>query len=275
MVVDGDCPHNSLQPFQSEEATLDCDRMERRLKTLSRGLTEAVKSSNARIVQFIHQSVKDFFVEKGLSALDEPAKTDLIVGIAHSRLSRTYIRYLAMEEIAQSTSQNRDYLVSAFPLLRYATTSWVVHAKESEINQQYDLLPSEPLFKLWVQTYGIIDRYSEDCPPGATSILHIVSRYQLIGPLQVILQGKGQHCKEINGSNDYGRTPLLLAAENGHEDVVQKLLEKGTNLEANDDNDRAPLLLAAQNGGIRMLCSSCLRRVPTLRHKIKMARHLC
>jgi len=44
--------------------------MERRLKTLSRGLAEAVPSSNTRVVQFIHQSVKDFFVEKGLSFLD-------------------------------------------------------------------------------------------------------------------------------------------------------------------------------------------------------------
>jgi hypothetical protein len=78
--------------------------MKRRVQTLSRGLAEVTPPFGAQVVQFIHQSVKDFFVEKGLSALDSSlTSTDLAIGTAQSRLSRICIRYLAMEEIGRST----------------------------------------------------------------------------------------------------------------------------------------------------------------------------
>ncbi|KAF5257312.1 hypothetical protein FOXYS1_12164, partial [Fusarium oxysporum] len=100
MIIDGDCPHRSLYACQTvEDYPSDHDGMKRRVQTLSCGLAEV--TSDTKVVQFIHQSVKDFFVEKGLSALDGTAKTDF-VGIAHHRLSRACIRYLAMEEIGRS-----------------------------------------------------------------------------------------------------------------------------------------------------------------------------
>lgn len=61
-VVDANYPCQSLQQCENaEDYTPDCDTMERKLKTLSCGLAEAVPSSDTRVVQFIHQSVKDFF----------------------------------------------------------------------------------------------------------------------------------------------------------------------------------------------------------------------
>jgi len=112
MVVGADCPHRSLQQCQNTaDYAGDSDMMERRVKTVSRGLAEIVPSSNTRVVQFIHQSVKDFFVEKGLSALDaclKSAETETpvadLVGHAHYQLSRSCIRHLAMEEIARPTT---------------------------------------------------------------------------------------------------------------------------------------------------------------------------
>ncbi|KFA66966.1 hypothetical protein S40285_09524, partial [Stachybotrys chlorohalonatus IBT 40285] len=139
MVIYADCPHTSLQQCQNaENFAPDNEVMERRLKTLSRGLAEAVPSSNTRVVQFIHQSVKDFFIEKGLAILTEsksaePTASDAgVFGIAHYQLSRTCIRYLAMDEIGRSQTSDRKALVSEFPLLHYATTSWISHVRESE-----------------------------------------------------------------------------------------------------------------------------------------------
>ena len=67
MVIDADCPHQSLQACRSaEDYVPDSGRMKRQTQTLSRGLAEITPT---QVVQFIHQSVKDFFVEKGLSAL--------------------------------------------------------------------------------------------------------------------------------------------------------------------------------------------------------------
>src|SRR6185312_13244037 len=102
------------------------DRTKKQVQTLSCGLAEVIPSSGAPVVpvvQFIHQSVKDFFVEKGLSILNESSRSADLVGKAHYQLSRTCVRYLAMEEIAGSTSHDRHDMMSKFPFLHYATTS--------------------------------------------------------------------------------------------------------------------------------------------------------
>jgi ankyrin repeat protein len=39
---------------------------------------------------------------------------------------------------------------------------------------------------------------------------------------------------DLESQDTYGRTPLLLAVENGHEAVVKLLLEKGAVLEPKD-----------------------------------------
>ncbi|KAL8310357.1 hypothetical protein RB597_010277 [Gaeumannomyces tritici] len=66
----------------------DNGRMKRRVQMLSCGLAEVTSSSDAQVVQFIHQSVKDFLVEKGLSALESGlTSTGLAIEMAHHRLS--------------------------------------------------------------------------------------------------------------------------------------------------------------------------------------------
>ena len=40
---------------------------------------------------------------------------------------------------------------------------------------------------------------------------------------------------ELESKDEYGRTPLSWAAENGHEAVVKLLLEKGAELESKDN----------------------------------------
>ncbi|RYP79807.1 hypothetical protein DL769_002752 [Monosporascus sp. CRB-8-3] len=278
MVVDTNCPYKSLQQCRdAEDYACDCDEMKRRVIALTCGLAEIVPSSEGHIVQFIHQSVKDFFLEKGLSALDddlkpteiETTKADLVVGIAHYRLSRTCIRYLAMEdialaleEIAPTTEENYDDLSdvfslrSKFPFLYYATTSWIAHVQQSEARNisQDDLLdyfdwPSEAFLQLWVRVYNIIHFDSIDYLPSETSMAHIVSRHQLLGPLRVILQRADHVGTDIDLKDIYGQTPLSQAAEYGHEAVVQQLLATGkVEIDTKDEHSRTPLSWAAING---------------------------
>ncbi|KAH7008752.1 hypothetical protein EDB80DRAFT_751365 [Ilyonectria destructans] len=253
MLVDADCPHRSLYECQSAgDYPFDDDGMKRRVQTLSRGLAEV--TSDAKVVQFIHQSVKDFFVEKDLSALDETAKPDFVVGMAHHRLSRTCIRYLEMEEIGQSAIRESDHLRSEFPFLHYATTSWIVHVKQSETKASQGGLPdhfsgvSEAIVQRWARIYRIIEPFSSDQPPEKISTAHIVSRYQLIGQLRLILKRVHQVRTYVNAKDEYGRTPLLYAAERGYLAVVKELLENGADPNSGDDEGRTPLLYAAERG---------------------------
>ncbi|KAF4415116.1 ankyrin repeat domain-containing [Fusarium acutatum] len=52
----------------------------------------------------------------------------------------------------------------------------------------------------------------------------------------------------INSKDTSGRTALLWAAENGHEAVVQLLLDWDAYIEAADDDGWTPLLRDAANG---------------------------
>ncbi|KAM5349335.1 hypothetical protein ACJ41O_005840 [Fusarium nematophilum] len=253
MIVDADCQHKSLQGCQSTTNYIsDSDRMKRRVQTLSRGLAEVTSDA---VVQFIHQSVKDFFVEKGLPALDESANTDLVVGIAHHRLSRTCIRYLAMEEIGRSASHKSYHLRFEFPFLHYATTSWVAHTKQSDARSfpQEDLLeyfagPSNTLMERWVHIYKILEGYSKDYPPEKTSLVHVMSRHGVAGALGAILERADQSGININAKDSNSRTPLLWAADNGDEVVVRLLLDRGAHTEAADEEGQTPLWVAAANG---------------------------
>ncbi|KAF5966432.1 ankyrin repeat domain-containing protein [Fusarium coicis] len=254
MIIDADCPNKSLQECKNTEDHIsDSDRMNRRVQTLSCGLVEV--TSDAKVVQFIHQSVKDFFTEKGLSAMNETTNPSIIVGYAHHRLSRTCIRYLTMDEVARSVGQEPDHLKSEFTFLHYATTSWVAHMKESDARSvpQEDLLqyftgPSNTLMKRWVCIYGLLKRYFDDCLPEGTSLVHVMSRYGVVGALGVILGRADQVGIDIDGEDSDGRTPLWWAAERGHEAVVHLLLEWSASVEAADKDGRTPLWWASLEG---------------------------
>ncbi|EHK42207.1 hypothetical protein TRIATDRAFT_146818, partial [Trichoderma atroviride IMI 206040] len=255
-----DVGYSSLQACQSAvDYVPDDKRMRQRILSLSQGLAEITSGSNTPIVQFIHQSVKDFFIDKGLLAL--PANFVSIhaaIGMSHLYLFQTCIRYLAMKEVEKLAigTKNPDQMVTEFPFLSYATTSWVSHMKQSEdhdtpAEQFLELFswPSNVLINLWTEVYRGIDEHSSDCPSGNTSLVHVVARYGIQGVMNAILQRLGQVTVEADLKDGSGRTPLSLAAEEGHTIIVEILLAIGqADINSKDRYCRTPLLWAVRNG---------------------------
>ncbi|KAM0421378.1 hypothetical protein ACHAPT_010913 [Fusarium lateritium] len=168
MAVDPSLPHTSLKDYENTPAyTKDNDLMERKVKTLGRGLVETVASSDGRIVQFIHQSVKEFFDTRTPKTAEEDSgcMSYSATEAAYYQLYRTCIHYLAMKEFVhlpqlnplaysrwyqlttlplfvdptlayrkyhQKLELDRFTFLSDYPLLDYATTSWITHLQESQ-----------------------------------------------------------------------------------------------------------------------------------------------
>ncbi|EJT69113.1 hypothetical protein GGTG_13381 [Gaeumannomyces tritici R3-111a-1] len=260
MAVDPDGTHKSLDECWRSDDFITNDRMDRRIKSLSRGLAEIVPSSDAQVVQFIHQSVKDF-VEKGLSADGNSTSADATIGMAHHRLFKTCIRYLAMKEIGQSTNyERRD-----FPFLHYATTSWVAHARQSDVRgvRQEDILecfawPSTALVELWGPGGRAVKSH---LAKGRPNWHRYRRRFEGWGRADaaVVCRGVGREAVvklllatgkvDVDSKDKDGRTPLWCAAYNGHEAVVKLLLATGkVDVDSKDKDGRTPLWLAARKG---------------------------
>jgi ankyrin repeat protein len=56
----------------------------------------------------------------------------------------------------------------------------------------------------------------------------------------------------VNTTNNYGNTPLHVAAKSGHKEVTSLLLNFGANVITADNNVKTPLILAAENGLVEL-----------------------
>ncbi|KAJ4865462.1 ankyrin repeats (3 copies) domain-containing protein [Trichoderma breve] len=253
--------YSSLNACQNAEDYIpDDDRMKKQIVKLSRGLAE-VTTGDDLIVQFIHQSVKDFFIDMGLSKLVEEIVGDstspyAAIGVSHLELSKACIQYFAMEEVVQLTNYERQKLYTEFPFLRYAISSWVAHLKKSD---DYGITPEgvldffewplNNLLDIWTKIYNEMHRYSDGCPTDDTHLEHVAARYDIQGVMNGILQSHSVTTIGVDSKDGSEMTPLAWAAKNGHKDMCRLLLGTGrVEIDAKCLNNQTPLFLAAQGG---------------------------
>lgn len=125
-----------------------CNVMERRVKILSHGLVEIIGSNGNHVVQFIHQSVQEFFLEKNYlvrlyrsTSLPTVRNRSQLVEKAQHSMAETCVRYCNMKELVRVSGINEDGSIASsrtdgealkkeFPFLEYAVTS-LKHADET------------------------------------------------------------------------------------------------------------------------------------------------
>ncbi|CAH0023288.1 unnamed protein product [Clonostachys rhizophaga] len=258
-------------------------QMSKRLRSLSGGLAELREHHGTQVIQLIHQSAKEFLVERGFQILDPVLENEVILrGQANICLSQACIRYLAMDEIVSSES-NKPW--QQFPFLDYSVTSWILHAEKAErmhMSQEYILSsfhwPSERIIGSWVRAST---KAHKNWPVPCTTLLHATARHDLVSavvaqtwgasliykfllylviqnwvmivPVSVLLRQVLQLCvvanRDIDRKDDSGRTPLSLAAARGHKRVVQVLLLRAdVDVNAIDKEGRTPLSWVAAAG---------------------------
>ncbi|OAR01719.1 hypothetical protein LLEC1_03252 [Akanthomyces lecanii] len=254
MFIEPGCQHSSLAGCEADAGFVPNDAMMKKIVgELSRGLIETDQVSDTRqVVQFIHQSVKDYFVNEFLGGVSSvPGKTIARANVvartesAHRLLSRICLRYLAMKEVQELAGLNNGMEVCNFALLPYATSSWVTHLRRSDIGDSFAWLPTACEMDKWVELCQTLQRYSPDCPPRGTTLIHVLSRYGIVGALAAALP---MRYGETDVGDEHGRSPLSWAAASGQKAAVQMLLStRRVLLNTTDRDGWTPLWYAAAN----------------------------
>ncbi|XP_058971642.1 transient receptor potential cation channel subfamily A member 1 isoform X2 [Pocillopora verrucosa] len=78
--------------------------------------------------------------------------------------------------------------------------------------------------------------------------LHIAARYGCTSVAKKLMEGRGK--RTVNGNDVYERTPLHLAAQQGHDELVEFFLKRGAKIDS-DVHGQTPLHYAALQGSKR------------------------
>lgn len=201
----------SIEQHQSsEDFSDDIEQSERRLKTLSKGLVEIKVQGQQRIAQFMHQSVDDYMKRSGLELLlqrspeivigiesSEIASRDRIAGLAHFEISRTCLKYLALDELRSDHHQLGEIqkIVSDLPLVEYATAFWTSHAETAELRGilQHDLIdvlswPSDRLMDTWIGLRRSLEGPESSRLADGTSLAHLCAEFNLESTMRIMLE---------------------------------------------------------------------------------------
>ena len=267
LVANADTSHTSISRCQRSELYVETNEdMERRVWDLSKGLAEVLEEDEEQIVQFNHQSVNDFLLEKGLQILDNSA-AGTVVGRGHFWLSRSSIKFLTMQEVQgfaislldmsrlekSMVEEEEDY----FAFLWYSVTFWLLHVEKVENANmpQEDLAvlnfkPTDGIllhsrFDSWFAMYQELQSWSNDCPSEGRTFLHTASEYNLISVVKTLLTQNVL----ADQKDESSRTPLSIAAERGHELLVDLLVNRDdVDADSKDVRGNTPLFWAAAEG---------------------------
>ncbi|TKA76769.1 hypothetical protein B0A49_08379 [Cryomyces minteri] len=257
VAVGSDASPASLQEWRMSDEYVETDsKMEQATVHLSCGLVEILQQNERRVAQFIHQSVKDYLIQGGGLQRLRGSSMIISVGSVEHRLSRTCIRYLAMEEVMNHCGSDRigRNTGSEVRLLNYATTYWISHAETVEESgmSQGDLLgllrwPSNSILACWITTYRKVHPWEYRSPAPNMTLLHIGAKHGFLSVIETTVDQ--QKSIGLDERDEDDRTPLLWAAASGHEAVVKLLLETGkVEADSKGQHGRTPLSWAAASG---------------------------
>ncbi|KAL6868590.1 ankyrin repeat-containing domain protein [Trichoderma novae-zelandiae] len=199
------------------------------------------------IIQLVHYTTQEYFakVQTGWFPKGELALFGACI---------TYLSFTDFESGFCETDDELEQRRKSFPLCNYAASHWGDHVSK-------DAKPSKELLRFLdstekveasiqaqhaVKHYSSHTHYSQEMPRGVTG-LHLAAYFGLTGLARALLED-GERCSHDSPDSD-NQTPLLWAARNDHEAVVDLLIDANAALEARDkDQGATPLIWAARKG---------------------------
>ncbi|RTE70663.1 hypothetical protein BHE90_014936 [Fusarium euwallaceae] len=258
-------PEN-LAEWNPEHITTD--HLQRFVLSSSKGLAEIAKSN---IVQFIHESVRDFLIkDNGLRDL-WPELGEDFQSLSHDRLKQcchTYIQvdisvHLSFgEALPKATSDAakalRQLVSVKYPFLEYATRHALYHADDAANGLPQDEFVKDFPLKAWINLDNLFEKYEIRRHTPTASLLYILAEKGLARLIKTTLR----HHPRINIQGERYRYSLFAALANSHRDAVKALLQQEIGLPQENDisaqleygrdftahKDQTPLLWSLERG---------------------------
>ncbi|EXF84400.1 hypothetical protein CFIO01_02715 [Colletotrichum fioriniae PJ7] len=245
---------------------LDEDRMKSEIRQIC-GLFVFISD---RRIHLIHQTAKDFLIAKeGVSPSISKWKSSLCKQRSDSIMAQACIRYLFFRDLYQShvilrghvrhvflREETLEFGVKENPFLFYAAKYWPVHSRDADPRDEtiqnlmfelYDADDSKAIFWWSIRAYGYSNRWDFD---DLVQKVHVaaLNAHPLVLSKLLLRDMVSLEAKDGNGS-----TPLLIACESGHSEIVRMLLDKGANIDASGIKRATALIAASLNGSAEIV----------------------
>ncbi|KAH6714520.1 hypothetical protein BKA61DRAFT_550129, partial [Leptodontidium sp. MPI-SDFR-AT-0119] len=207
------------------------------------GLVTVDEESN--IIRLVHYTTQEYF-ERTQNKLFPRAESEITITCV------TYLLFNAFESGFCQTDDEFEKRLQSHKLYDYASHNWGHHAREASmpIPEVISFLETKAQVEASSQALMAVKGWGEVVDsqrfPRKMTGLHLAACFGVQAVVRLLLE-KGA---ELYTRDDYGRTPLLYAARNGHEGVVQLLLAtEKVDVDSRDTyHSMTPLSHAAWNG---------------------------
>ncbi|CAG8312963.1 unnamed protein product, partial [Penicillium salamii] len=230
-------------PQTIRQAELDPVQLEGKLRQLC-GLF--IFTNNSKIY-LIHQTAREFLIEKKTSIYPNSTYWNSLTH-AEDQMAGICLRYLLMEDLKYDEDRSGS-LTGCF--LEYAAAHWPDHVrnmaltsiqKETDrVHRLYDI--SGKAFSMWYPLFWKAFRPYREAP--VTSALHLAA---FNGHEQEIHTILGVDKSDVNTPDGTGAYPVMWASLNGHDRIVELLLQRGADVNAQGGDFGNALQAACSKG---------------------------
>jgi ankyrin repeat protein len=226
-----------------DPAEVSNQTIDRFILSCSKGLAEMSKAKD-QTVQFIHESVRDFFLLRNGLAKLQPDLALNVVGLSQEQLKRCCYQYIVTDMLnylfddalpnanSQLAQDLRVTTFKKFPFLEYAVHNIFTHAEAAQgcgVSQKGFLREYESHnFKLqkWAILNGIFQRYKiRQYTPGV-KLLYIFSEHNLSNLVQALSYNKS----DFNAPEERYGSAIQAASVKGHARIVRLLIDAGADV---------------------------------------------
>jgi hypothetical protein len=214
-------------------------------------------------ISLAHYSVQEFLSRPSLEK-GRQNRFFLQMMVSQQAQLNACISYLCLEDFVSETfretfqlakdTRHTDSDLKVFAgtaFLDYAANYWASHLK---VLGSEGLDPVWPLLEKFLfsecggfDSWLLVTQYTHGDYkfPGGTKPIHVAVLY-VLKPLILELLRLDPQCLNIKTSD--GRTPLHIALENNHEEILEFLIQQGASLKIADERGRTPLHVAIESG---------------------------